>query len=260
MLRNLNDLKGFTIGARDGDIGRVRQFYFDDDTWTVRYLVVTTGSWLGGRAVLISPLFLAGGINDRREAIMTGLTRDQVRHCPPPDADKPVSRQYEQLYFKYYAIPLYWSASGRWGAGLLPSNYSSADMLRHRQNLSETPVGDVHLRSTADVERYVLHAPDGDLGQVEDFVVDENWALRYLVVDTINWWPSKHVLLSPHWIDHIGWSSREVFVGIPRRVIKGAPEYTGTGMIDETYEKKLFDYYGRGGDREAVRVRMKEKV
>ena len=56
MLRKMKDLKGFSIGARDGDIGEANDFIFDDKNWTVRYLVADTNRWLPGRKVLISPI------------------------------------------------------------------------------------------------------------------------------------------------------------------------------------------------------------
>ena len=55
MLRSLKILLGDTVVANDGDIGKVHDFYFHDDTWIIRYLVVDTGHWLPGRKVLITP-------------------------------------------------------------------------------------------------------------------------------------------------------------------------------------------------------------
>ncbi|MGH8519644.1 MAG: PRC-barrel domain-containing protein, partial [Panacagrimonas sp.] len=109
MLHNLKDLHGDKIAARDGGIGSVEQVYFDDQDWRVRYFVVDTGGWLSGRKVLISPVSIDRS-KSSDDAIAVGLSREQVEHSPGIDADKPVDRQYEEAYARYYGISLYWAA------------------------------------------------------------------------------------------------------------------------------------------------------
>ena len=119
MLRSMTDLKGFTIGAIDGDIGQVEAFYFDDASFTVRHLVVDTGGWLGGRKVLISPRALRDIDWDGRR-INAALTKAQVEKSPNIDTDQPVSRQHEIEYYRYYGYPSYWS--GPYLCALGPGN------------------------------------------------------------------------------------------------------------------------------------------
>ena len=107
MLRNVTRLKGFTIRARDGEIGTLDQFYFDDESWAIRYLVVNTGDWLGGRLVLVSPLALRQAEWESKR-LDVALTKKQIEDSPPIDTHKPVSRQHEALYLGYYGYPYYW--------------------------------------------------------------------------------------------------------------------------------------------------------
>ena len=114
MQNSTKDLKGNAIVATDGDIGKVDDFYFDDKSWTIRYLVADTGNWLLGRKVLLSPIavgkadFSSGRINVK-------LTKKQVEESPSIDSDKPVSRQHEAYYHDYYGYPYYWSGPYLWG-------------------------------------------------------------------------------------------------------------------------------------------------
>ena len=109
MLRNVTRLKGFEIRARDGEVGTLDQFYFDDETWAIRYLVVNTGIWLSGRLVLVSPLALRQAEWESRR-LDVALTKKQVEDSPPIDTHQPVSRQHEAAYLGYYGYPSYWAA------------------------------------------------------------------------------------------------------------------------------------------------------
>jgi len=108
-------LHGFTIGATDRDIGTVKEGYFDDLSFTVRYLVVDTGGWLAERQVLLSPIALRAMDWDHRR-ITAALTKAQVEKSPPIDTDKPVSRQHETAYYGYYGYSPYWTGPYLWGA------------------------------------------------------------------------------------------------------------------------------------------------
>jgi hypothetical protein len=101
MLNSVEQLKGYTVRATDGDVGSVREFYFDDDNWTVRYLVVDTGSWLLGRKVLISPLAL-GTVDWNSQVLRVNMNKQRVENSPDIETDKPVSRQYEMSFYDYY--------------------------------------------------------------------------------------------------------------------------------------------------------------
>jgi hypothetical protein len=104
----------------------------------------------------------------------------------------------------------------------------------------------VHLRSTQEVTNYYIEANDGDIGHVHDFLVDdENWTIRYVVVDTRNWWPGKKVLVSPEWIRSVSWTDSRVYVDLLRDTIKNGPEYDPSAPLSREYENRLYNHYGR---------------
>lgn len=239
MLNKATTLKGYKLDSLDGEFGEAKEFYFDDHHWTIRYLVADTGSWLTGRQVLISPYALVAAIKTE-EHIAVNLTKKQIEGGPSLDSDKPVSRQFEESYYGHYGWPMYWSGPSMWG----PYPY----ILREREQRGNPTQGekawDPHLRSTASVEGHHIQALDGEIGHVEDFIIDdETWAIRYLVVDTRNWWPGKKVLISPHWIERVSWSESKVFVNLSREAVKQSPEYTEESLLTRDYETGLHRHY-----------------
>ncbi len=252
MLNALSQLSGSTLTATDGEIGHVKQAYFDDHAWAVRYLVVDTGTWLSGREVLISPYAVRQPVGSGK-TIDVSLTRQQVENSPDIDTHKPVSRQHERDYLSYYAYPEYWAGGELWSMSalpLLPPNLplagSEAEMAAHAV---EVPAEDVHLRSSNVVTGYNIQAADHSIGHVKDFLFDDaSWAIRYLVIDTRNWWPGgKKVLLATHWIDRIDWAEQTVYTQLTREQVKASPEYDESATVDRDYERRLHDAYGREG-------------
>lgn len=259
MLRNLSDFEECVIGATDGDVGHVKDLYFDDHAWAVRYLIVDTGSWLSGRKVLISPISIHEP-DWPAHRLAAALTRAQVKDSPDIDTDKPVSRQHETRYLGYYGYPAYWGGAGMWGGGMIPMamypGYAAlpvgaadreratlegaqADHARHRDD-------DPNLRSCQDVIGYHIHATDGEVGHVEGFLIDdETWAIRYLVVNTSNWWLGHKVLIAPEWIDGVHWSDQTVTVELSREAVKAAPPYDPSAALERQHETGLHTHYGR---------------
>jgi hypothetical protein len=253
MLRSVQSLYGYTVHALDGDVGHVENFFFDDDKWVVRYLVVRTGSWLSDRQVLISPIAIVQ-CNFGEKAIHVTLSKDQVRNSPDAESATPISRRFERDYFDYYSWPYYWTGPAIWGTGLYPLTRSETEPPRPEEGLSTQEEGE-HLRATKEVAGYHVRAHDGECGHVDDFVLDDqNWSLRYLVVETRNWLPGKFVLLSPEWVTHVSWSERRVVVDLDVQEIKQSPEYDPKAPVNRGYEEKLYDYYGREAywDRDKV--------
>jgi hypothetical protein len=247
VLTNSKHLNGFTIRATDGEIGTVKRFYFDDQTWAIRYLVVDTGGWLGGRIVLISPLSVLNTDREgRRFDVM--LTREQVEHSPNIDTHRPVSRQHEAAYFGYYGYPYYWDGPNLWGAFVSPAGMQkpaieSAEAAA--QSIRRASM-DSHLRCTEAINGYQIGAADGEIGHLDGFIVDdESWAIRYIEVATRNWWPGKKVLVSPAWIENVSWNDTKVYVSLNREDIQTAPEYSESMPISREYEDRLFVHYGK---------------
>ncbi|MEO7549361.1 MAG: PRC-barrel domain-containing protein [Ramlibacter sp.] len=239
--------------ATDGAIGHVKAAFFDDRSWTLRYVAVDTGKWLSGREVLISPYAVRQALGSGKN-IDVSLTRDQVKASPEIDTHQPVSRQHELAFTDYYAYPQYWEGAGMWGMGdypLLPSYAPTPEEMAARAaaHQRDFQANEVHLRSSVKVAGYEIHATDGTIGHVQDFVFDdESWAIRYLLVDTRNWWPGgRKVLIATRWIESIDWSSSTVQVNLTREQVKASPEYHEAQPIARDYEKRLHDAYSRTG-------------
>lgn len=242
MLLSVENLFDYKIEAEDGAIGKVHDFFVDDQTWNVRYVVVDTGHWLPGRRILLSPESV-----DRPHAqgrlLPVKLTREQVKNSPDADLEKPVSRQYEQQLHQYYRWTPYWYG-GYGSAATAPAAPMGPTGSRIATETEQKVT--THLRSAREIIGYHLHAKKGEIGHVEDFILeDENWVLRYFVVDTRNWLPGKKVLLSTEWIRDVDWSQSEVFVDIDKREVQDSPEFTPDAPVNREYEMRLYDYYGR---------------
>jgi hypothetical protein len=244
MLRSLKDLERYKISATDGDIGSVANFLLDDQHWTVRYLVADTGGFFGGRRVLISPISLREADWSTRR-LQVALTKEMVKQSPSIDADKPVSRQHEENYYRYYGYPYYWGNAGVWGAGAYPGLLAGGRW----SDANGERAGDtdhVHLRSANEVRGYDIQGSDEAIGHVADFVLDDDtWQVRYLVVDTSKWWFGKKVLVAPHWARRISWSERKIHLDLSRQAIKDSPEWNANEPVNREYEARLYNYYGR---------------
>lgn len=246
MLYRLEQLLGCPIAASDGEIGRIKDVYFDEPRWTVRYLVVNTGDWLNGRRVLL-PAIAVQSIDRERGVVHIPLDKRQVKASPPIETDKPVSRQRESELLDYYGHPYYWSGPILWGA----TSYT-ADPLGLVPPVSNVPGNhpgapiDGHLLSAEEVTGYHLHASHDSMGHIEDFLLDTaNWAIRYLVVDTRNWLPGRHVVIPPQWIKSVDWAERVVNVGVTRDIVEAAPEYHSELGFSRAYAADLYRHYQR---------------
>lgn len=253
MLNSVSHLTNSTITATDGEIGHILEVYFDDEAWAIRYLVIDTGNWLSGREVLISPYAVTQPVGSDKN-INVSLTRRQVTESPLIDTHQPVSRRHEREYLNYYAYPEYWGGGNLWAMSAvpllpppLPTSVESPAESAMRER--DVPEEDVHLRSSAAVTGYDIQATDDSIGHVDDFIVDdESWAIRYLRVDTRNWWPGgKKVLLATHWIDRIEWAEKTVYTKLTREQIRNSPEYDEAAPILRDYEKRLHAAHGREG-------------
>jgi len=247
MLRDVNELQGLTIRAIDGELGSAKQFYFDDDSWAIRYVVVKTGGWLAGKEVLISPYSILKTDWSARE-VDVALTKKQVENSPSIDTHLPVSRQHEISYLGYYGYPYYWGGPYLWGSGYYPSGLAVPSAVSNQigTDKSHASSNDTHLRSTEAITGYHIEAVDGEIGHVHGFVLDEQaWAIRYIVVSTTNWWPGKKVLVSPAWIKKISWGELKFYTALTREAIKNAPEYIESRKISRDFEDDLYIHYGQ---------------
>ncbi len=239
MLSKAKTLQGYQLSSLDGEIGNVKEFYFDDQYWAVRYLAADTGNWLKDRKVLIAPYALVA-VNKEEQHIAVDLTKNQIEASPSLDSDRPISRQFEKAYWEYYGWPMYWYGSSMWGG----CSFIERDHKKWTKPAKREKARDTHLRSSDAVTGYHIQASDGDIGHIEDFIIDdEMWAIRYLIIDTVNWWSGKNVLVSPQWIERGSWDEPKVLINVPRMSIKQAPEYTDISLLTRNYEDKLHQHY-----------------
>lgn len=243
MLRSLNELLGYVLAAKDGEIGRCKDFLFDEEKWVVRYMVADTGKWLPKRKVLISPVSL-GQADWASKRFAVELTTDQIENSPSLDEDAPVSRLYEKKFFNYYRWPYYWTGDRLWGFGHYPT-----ELARVADEVREEP--DIHpeesrLRSLKEMRGYRIQVKDGEIGHVDDFVADDElWIVRYLVVDTGGWLSGRKVLVARQWIDQVNWKGRTVIVNLSRETVEHSPEFDPSAPVNREYEVEYYDYYGR---------------
>jgi hypothetical protein len=250
MLRSMKSMEGYAIAATDGVIGHVKDFYFDDFAWVVRYLVVQTGDWLLQRKVLISPISVREP-NWIDKIFPVSISRTRVQGSPPIDTDKPISRQHEEGFLRHFDYPYYWAGAGLWGGGLYPSalafdspDFGSVASDDGKAHSSDDP----HLRSSNAVMRYSVHAKDGDIGHVKHLLVEDmTWAIRYLVVSTSKWWGGHDVLIAPKWIDDINWSESKFVVDLSQQAIKDSPAYDSSKLLTRELEIGTCSHYGQEG-------------
>jgi hypothetical protein len=225
MLQSIKKLYGIELNASDGEIGHVQDFYFDDQDWAVRYVVADTGSWLAERQVLLSP-HAFGNLDQTGKHLRVNLTRKQIENSPSIESYKPVSRQYEEEYHRYYGWPYYWQGGGLWGTSAfpifeIPAKPLPGEPLTASGSLPKRATE--HLRSALNVDGYRLEASDGKIGHVCDFMMDtESWAIRQLVVKT-GWLPGREVEIPTSAIERISYDESSVFVNLTGTIVERSP-------------------------------------
>ena len=197
MLHLAQKVAGVTVNGTDGEIGTLEDFYFEEDGWTVRYLLVDTGKWLSGKKVLVSPMDVKGSWT--MAEVPVSLTKDQVWSSPEFDPKRRLSEDDEEKLLRHYGHPSYWAD------GAAP---------RHI------------LRSTRESTGYHLHATDGEIGHVDDFLIGENsWKIRYLLVDTSNWIGGKSVVVSSDALEGVDKDNGTLKVSATRDAVKHSPKF-----------------------------------
>ena len=241
-----SSLKDYAIAAKDGDLGTVKTFLFDDMSWKIRWLVADTGHWLPGRQVLIYPSVI-GSADHQRRRLPVKITKAQIEASPDIQQDQPVTLQMQSELHSYYGLDPLWGGTGFYGAGLdgfaLPRMGLDEAVGSDRLQFGSSD-GDPHLRSVAAVTGYHVQAMDGSVGHVEDFMLDDaTWTIRYLVIDTRNWWPGAHVLISPYAVMSVDWAVSQVRLNLSREQVRGSPPWNPAEVAEQVYERQLHRYY-----------------
>ena len=223
MLQNIKGLYGNKLAASDGDIGHVKDFYFDDENWVVRYLVADTGSWLTGRLVLLTP-HAFGKLDQGEKTLHVKLHKKKIQDSPSIESHKPVSRQYETDYYSYYGWPTYWDGSAMWGIGgypvVLPLSKKEMEIQKKYHHRD-----DKHLRSMHEVIGYNIQSVDGEIGHVSSFLVDDkSWAIHELVIETGHWYSGKEILIPTSKVKRISYEESKVFASLTKADIQQTAE------------------------------------
>jgi uncharacterized protein YrrD len=254
MLQVASALHGFAIEAKDGELGTVSDFLFDDSTWKVRWLVVDTGKWLTGRKVLIHPSAVGSADYGSRE-LTVALTKAQVKGSPDILQDRPVSQQMQNDLYNYYGWDPLWlggMSGGLYGGAMggmaepLPAKvYFGPGAVRDAGHDDiDVDDGDPHLRSVTEVTNYHVHASDGSIGHVEDFLVEStSWSVRYLVINTSDWWVGKHVLMSPYAVKEVDVLGQYIRLDIARAKIRSGPSWNPADVISGEFERRMHSHY-----------------
>lgn len=237
MMRSVKELQKLKMHAADDEIGKIVDVYIEDKIWLVRYLVVEVGDWLDRNTLLFSPLAVVLS----EDGVKIGVKKDLIEKSPPIDVERPVSRQQEVELHRYYDWPFYW-------VRLDHSSYPLVEMYTDMQDSRDIQdnAEDPNLRSAREITGYKIAARDGNIGSVDDFIIDEDsWKVLYMIVDTGSWFPGRKVLISPNWIESISWNQSEVRLDLARDTIKNSPEYDPSQPLDRDYEERLYEYYER---------------
>ncbi|MFT3781469.1 MAG: PRC-barrel domain-containing protein [Nibricoccus sp.] len=241
MLKTLESIRNCTLSAKDGEIGKVRNVFFDDEHWTVRYLVVNTTGWLFGRDVLIMPRSV-GSMDHIQHTIHVDLTRQQIKDSPAVDTARPLTLNQELQYHQYFGWPIYWSGLG----AEIPA--SPIPAIPEPQFPRQEDVGnserESNLRSALDLEGYGIEALDGELGHVKELLISpDSWRIPYLVLATRNWWPGKTVVVPTHVFHNVDWVGRCLSVALTRDEIREAPAYDPERLQNVAFIDELRDYF-----------------
>lgn len=245
MLRSLKDItKHYNLLASDGDIGKVRDFFFNDIFWIIKYLVADTGDWLRERLVLISPVTL-GKPDWESKLLPVKLTKDKIENSPPVEKHRPVSWQKESELMKYYSLPM----DAAPGIGSIQSTEMILlqERIKNSNNKKKKEEAkDGHLRSAEEVTGYDIEATDGTIGHVDDFIIeDKSWIIHYIVVNTKSWFTGQKVLVSPNWINKVDWANSKVYINMDTESIKNSPEFDPSDPVNKNFEVQLYDYLGK---------------
>jgi len=236
MLRNSKELREYKLVASDGEIGHSLEFYFDDRKWIIQYFIVDTGSWLKNHKAIVSPSLILEPDRAKREFPLK-ITREWINTSPKVEEETPVSLQKKREMGAYDGTPAYLQANELFEIGREKQGVENTEKNKPRKKIADSP----HLRSTGGITGYAIKAADGTIGQIEDFIIDDDkWVIRFLVVDT----GGKKVLLGPEWIIQFDSKKRTAQINLPRQRVTDAPEYDPEQAVNMEMENRMYEYYG----------------
>lgn len=253
MLRSLLNLEGYGLEAKDGRIGTLRNFLFEDNNWNIRYLVVDTGSIFPGPKVLVSPRKIKE-IDWPKRSIELDMDIDEIKESPSLDSKKPVSKEMAEEFRKNTAWPVFWiPVSSR--ESFVEEAASNEPVHLEDQSIPNEESNIPHLRSLAEVAGYQIQAKDDTLGNIKDFIVEDglNWEIKELVIYTRNWIPGKSVLVPASKVEKVLWREKKVYLDMTSEKIEGSKEYSSDEPVNSKHVKVYYDYLGRQVDPSMIK-------
>lgn len=240
MLLHYSWLTTYTVIGNDGEIGEVVDVYFDEEMWTVRYIVVKTGAKFLSEKLFVSPVSI-DKIDHSDELIRLGITKDEAQNAPDP-GDEPVNRKYELDFSLYNKINPYWIGSGAWGTANTAREMAQQEVQILESDLEED---ESHVHEAKQVTKYELAVTDGSFGKIDDLLIDESsFKIKYFIADTRKWLPGgKKVLISPQWIEGIEWVAARIKINVTRDQIESAPEYRSEIDLTDEQESQLWQHF-----------------
>jgi uncharacterized protein YrrD len=249
MLRSIQDLLACSVTCPDGDLGKIDQIYFDVHSRRVRYLVIDTSAWGYGQKIWVPPCCVHQ-IDFSSKVVRLNLVQQKMLASPAIDMQGPISRLQEGKLVNYYGCKPYWEethaqCASRYPSGAINSTAGGEPEGHERMTLHTNAVNSsVHLLSTRQASGYTIEAVDGPIGHIRDFVFeDETWMIRYLTIDTHEWWQSEtEVLLSTESIDSIESAGFTISTTLGRDAIQNSPvylDYVPLRRMDETQLHKV---------------------
>lgn len=248
MFHLLRKLKGYSVLTTDGEIGHIDDFLIDPHEWKTRYMIVDAADWLDGRFVYIS-MVAVGKPASTGEALPVHVSKEVVRNSPEIAAGKLLTRQQESELHNYFQWPYYWKSWEQGGIG--PGNLAAIPMIELASSVEaqETETGDqekVNLQSLDEIASFALLARDGEIGAVEDVIVDDqDWNILYLIVAFAAPSGVKKVLVSPSFVQEVDRLEAKVRIDLDRKTIQKSPEYDPEQPLDKSSLARLFDTSSR---------------
>ncbi len=262
MLITTSKIERSKVIARDGAMGRVDTFLFDEEQWVVRYLVVRHGPPLLRRHSLLSVASVRGPAGADDSGITVDLTRKEVKHAPSADLARPVSRRKEEQFHRYYKIPVYWGGSGLWGSAMTPME---AGTVTYEPESQTEPIGaredEYHLRSTREVEGYRVETADAEagdgkagsagdrgVGTVGGFLIeDATWAVRYLRIDPHESLGGGRLYVSPRWVGEFSWIENKMTLEMQSSRLREIPTFGVQETLSRNEEEQLHGFFEKPG-------------
>ena len=253
----------FKVLCSDGELGHIKDFYFDEDWFFLRYLIVDTSLFLMRHLVLVSPISF-DYIDPDKEEIHLNLSKQELENSPPFGQQETVSMLYERAYHQHFAWPYYgkyhlspWSIGPYgvpWPYYESGNNSEGSDIFKESESLKED-AKKTRLRSARELRGYSLYSTElsnssnmnsnsnkvslsgKKFGHIQGFIIDTiKYSVEYFVVDTINYWPSKLVTLMPELIKDISWFKKEVSFRLPKDIIVNSPSYHRNNISKQYFE------------------------